>query len=66
MIFDEPKPSELLHKKIDPRACSADHRCQGPLRYSAKFVRLALTPLPRKHQKSTGEPPLAALRNLVN
>ena len=66
IVLDESKLSELIHKKVDVRACSADHRCQGPLRYSGKSVQLALIPLPCEQQKSAGESPLAALRNLVD
>ena len=65
-VFDEPKHSELIHKKIDARARSADHRCQGFLRYSGKAVKSALIPLPCEQQKCAGEPPLAAVRNLVD
>ena len=65
MVLDEAKLSELIHKKIDARACSADHCCQGPLRYSGKSVPVALIPLAREQQKSAGKSPLAALRNLV-
>ena len=45
-VFDEAKHSELIHKEVHARACSADHRCQGPLRYSAKSVQLAPIPAP--------------------
>jgi hypothetical protein len=65
-VFDEAKHSELIHKKIDVRACSADHRCQGPLRYSGESVQLALIPLPCEQQKSAGESALATVRNLVD
>jgi hypothetical protein len=66
VVFDEAKHSELIHKKVDARACSADHRCQGFLRYSGKAVKPALIPLPCEQQKCAGEPPLAAVRNLVD
>ena len=66
LVLDESKLSELIHKKVDVRACSANHRCQSPLRYSRKSVKLALTPLPCEQQQSTGQAPLAALRNLVD
>ena len=65
-VFDEATPSKLIHKKIDARACGADHRCQGLLRYSSKSVPLALIPLAGEQQKSAGEPLLAGVRNLVN
>src|ERR1700682_3353006 len=66
MVLDKAKLSELIHKKIDVRACGADHRCQGLLRYSGKSVQLALSPLPCEQKKSAGESLLAALRNLVD
>ena len=65
-VFNEAKLSELIHKKVDVRACRADHRGQGRLRYSRKFVQLAPTPLPGEQQKRAGQSPLAALRNLVD
>jgi len=65
-VLDESKLSELIHKEVDVRACRADHRCQGPLRYSRKSVQLALTSLPCEQQKSAGQAPLTALRNLVD
>jgi len=65
-VFDESKHSELIHKEVYARARSADHRCQGPLRYSAKSVQLAPIPAPCKQKKSAGEPPFAAMRNLVD
>ena len=30
-VFDEAKHSELIHKKVYARPCSADHRRQDPL-----------------------------------
>ena len=66
MVVDEPKFSELIHEKVDARACGADHRCQGPLGDTGKSVQLALIPLPSEQQKSAGEPPLAGLRSLVD
>jgi hypothetical protein len=66
MVFDEAKHSELIHEKVNARACSADHRCQGPLRDSSKLVLPAVIPLVCEQQKSAGEPPLAALRNLID
>ena len=66
VVFDEAKHSELIHKEVHARARSADHRCQDPLRYSGKSVKLALILLPCEQQKSTGESPLAAMRNLVD
>jgi hypothetical protein len=65
-VFDEAKLFELIHKQIDALACSANHRCQGPLRYSGKAVQLAPVPLPCEQQKCAGEPPLAAVRNLID
>ena len=46
VVLDEAKHSELIHKKVDARACSADHCRQGFLRYSGKAVKPALIPLP--------------------
>ena len=66
LVPDESQFSELIHKKVDVRACSADHRRQGPLRYSGKSAQRALTPLPCEQQKSAGQAPFAALRNLVD
>src|ERR1700685_201493 len=66
MVVDESTLSELIHKKIDVRACAADHRCQGLLRYSGKSVQLALSPLHCEQKKSAGESPLAGVRNLVD
>lgn len=66
MVLDESTLSELIHEKIDARARSADHRRQGRLRYSCKFVQRALTPLPCEQQKSAGQSALAGLRNLVD
>ncbi len=66
MVLDESTLSELIHKKIDATACSADHGSQGRLRYSGKSVQLALIPLPCKQQKRAGESPLAGVRNLVD
>lgn len=66
MVFDEAKSFELIHKEADARACSADHRSEGPLRYSGKAVPLAPIPLPCEQQKRAGEPLLAAVRNLVH
>ncbi len=62
------KPSflNLFIKKVHARACSADHRCQGLLRYSGKSVKLAPIPLSCEQKKSAGESPLAAMRNLVD
>jgi hypothetical protein len=62
VVLDEAKLSELIHEKIDARACSSDHRCQGPLRYSGKSVPVALIPLAREQQKSAGKSPLAACK----
>jgi hypothetical protein len=66
MVLDESMLSELVHKKIDAPACSADHRCQSPLRYSGKSVRLALIPVPCEQKKNAGESPLTGVRNLVD
>ena len=66
VVLDESKVSELVHKNIDAGARGADHRRQGPLRYSGKSVQLALIPVPCEQQKSAGQSPLAALRNLVD
>jgi hypothetical protein len=65
-VFDEAKLLELIHKKIDARACSANHRCQGPLRYSRETVQLAPVRGPCEQQKCAGEPPLTAVRNLID
>jgi len=65
-VFDEAKHSELIHKEVHARACGADHRCQGLLRYSGKSVKLAPIPLPCEQQKCPGKSPLAAMRNLVD
>jgi hypothetical protein len=64
-VFDEATHSKLIHEEIDARPCSADHPRQGTLRYPAKSVQLAF-PVAREQKKSPGEPPLAALRNLVD
>ncbi len=66
VVLDEAKLSELIHKEVHARACRADHRCQGLLRYSGKSVKFAPIPLPCEQQKSAGESPLAAMRNLVD
>jgi len=66
MVSYESKLSEPVHKKIDARACSANHRCQRPLRYSGKSVQLALIPLPGEQQQCAGESLLAALTKLVD
>ena len=66
VVVDEAKLSELLHKEVHARACSADHRCQGFLRYSDKAVQLTPIPLPCEQQKSAGESLLAAVRDLVD
>jgi hypothetical protein len=64
-VFDEATQSELSHKEVHARACSADHCCQGRLRYSTKSVQFAPIPLPCEQQKCTGESTLAGVRNLV-
>ena len=66
MVSYEAKLSEPVHKKIDPRARSADHHCQRPLRYSGKSVQLALIPLPGEQQQCAGESLLAAQTKLVD
>ena len=47
VVLDETQFSELVHEKIDPRACRADHLCQHLLRYFGKYllrlVRRAIT-----------------------
>jgi len=65
-VFDEAKHFELLHKEADARACCADHGREGPLRYSGKAVQLAQVLRACEQQKRAGEPPLAAMRNLVH
>ena len=66
LVPNKAKLSEFIHKKIDARACSADHRCEGLLRYPGKSARLAPIPLAREQQQSAGESPLAALSKLVD
>jgi len=66
MVFDKAKLSELVHKKIDVRARSADYRCQGFLRYSGKSMPPALSSLPCEQKQSAGESPLAGVRNLID
>ncbi len=65
-VFDVAKHSELIHEEAHARACRADHRRQGTLRYSGNAVQLAPIPPPGEQQKSTGESPLTTVRNLVD
>ncbi|MGC2670547.1 MAG: hypothetical protein WA299_01680 [Candidatus Acidiferrum sp.] len=66
MVPDEAQLSEFVHKKIDARARSANHRCQGSLRYAGKPMQLFLIPLARKQKQGAGESLLAVLTQLVD
>ena len=66
MVSYESKLSEPVHKKIDARARSADHRRQSFLRYAGKSALPVLIPVAREQQQCAGESLLAVLAKLVD
>src|SRR4029077_5484393 len=67
VVFDEAQFSELVHEKIDPRACGTDHLRQHLLRYFKKhLLRLARRAIAREQQQSARQTLLAGVKELVD
>src|SRR5260370_5114723 len=67
VVFDEAQLPELVHEKIDPWACRADHLRQHFLRYFGKdLLRLARRAIAREQEESARQPLLAGVKELVD
>jgi len=67
VVLDEAQLPELVHEKIDPWACRADHLRQHFLRYFGKdLLRLARRAIAREKEESVRQPLLAGVKELVD
>ena len=67
VVLDEAQLPELVHEKIDPWACRADHLRQHFLRYFGKdLLRLARRAIAREKEESARQPLLAGVKELVD
>src|ERR1700683_4897657 len=65
--MNESEFPEFIHEKINSRASGPDHFRQHSLRYLGKhFLRLAWFAILREQQKSTGQPFLAGIKELID
>ena len=67
VVLNKTQFPEFIHEEIDPGARGPDHLRQHLLRHLGKhFLRLALFAIPCQQQKSSCQPFLAGIKELVH
>jgi hypothetical protein len=67
VVLNEAECPEFIHEKIDPRTRCANHFCQLLLRYFGKhLLRLGFRTIASEQQKSTSQPFLAGVKELID